>query len=242
MQPLGFGTVLKAALIAGLAAGLTVALFHWFATEPIVDRAIALEEQRQHDQGVHEEPVVSRRTQKAGLFLGYLLYGLTWALLFGSAYHVVQRQTPALGGASGRFGLALAAYWAVGLLPLLKYPANPPGVGDPDTITYRQQIYVAFLILSVIGVGSAAGLGSHLGRRLKTPWGRWLLGGLFAVGFGLLLCLVMPDNPDLVDMPAGLVTTFRILSVVGTTLFWAIFGFFFAMLPRTDPARARVNA
>ena len=43
MGPLTFGTILKAALIAGLAAGLTAALFHLVFTEPLIDRAIALE-------------------------------------------------------------------------------------------------------------------------------------------------------------------------------------------------------
>jgi len=33
-------------------------------------------------------------------------------------------------------------------MPALKYPANPPAVGNPETIYYRQSLYVAFLVIS----------------------------------------------------------------------------------------------
>jgi hypothetical protein len=34
------------------------------------------------------------------------------------------------------------------LVPALKYPANPPAVGDPETIYYRQTLYVIFIAIS----------------------------------------------------------------------------------------------
>lgn len=37
------------------------------------------------------------------------------------------------------------------LIPVPKYPANPPAIGDPDTIYYRQSLYVAFLAISGFG-------------------------------------------------------------------------------------------
>ena len=30
----------------------------------------------------------------------------------------------------------------------IKYPANPPAVGDPETIYYRQSLYVGYLVIS----------------------------------------------------------------------------------------------
>ena len=30
----------------------------------------------------------------------------------------------------------------------IKYPANPPAVGDPETIYYRQSLYVGYLAIS----------------------------------------------------------------------------------------------
>jgi hypothetical protein len=34
------------------------------------------------------------------------------------------------------------------LVPALKYPANPPAVGDPETIYYGQSLYIAYLAIS----------------------------------------------------------------------------------------------
>jgi hypothetical protein len=93
MREVSLGTILKAAIIAGLLAGLTVSVFHLVVTERLIDRAIEMEEQQAHAAGGHdeEEPIVSRRVQKGGLVLGYLLYGLTWALLFGVVFQIARR-------------------------------------------------------------------------------------------------------------------------------------------------------
>jgi hypothetical protein len=34
------------------------------------------------------------------------------------------------------------------LVPALKYPANPPAVGDPETIYYRESLYIGLLTIS----------------------------------------------------------------------------------------------
>src|SRR3954452_17130975 len=129
MPRISAGTIFKAAIVAGLAAGLLVALFHFVITEPVIEQAIDLEAQRKAAEGMEEMEVVSRPVQQAGLFLGFFIYGLIWALLFGVVYTLAQRILP--GSTPGRRGLALAlvGYWCLGLAPFLKYPANPPGVG-----------------------------------------------------------------------------------------------------------------
>ena len=237
MGHFSLGTILKAALLAGLAAGLTVALFHAVATEPVIDRAIALEEER-HAADEHAEPIVSRQAQKGGLFLGFVVYGLTWASLFGLAYHLVQRSLPATGTRRQRLLLAAAAYWAVGLLPFLKYPANPPGVGDPETIGYRQALYVGFLVLSVASTTLAFVVSQRLIRTSSSGFTRGLLTAALLGAFSLIVYLAMPGNPDPVELPAEIVTTFRALSLVGLTLFWAVLGLLFAMLLKPEPAPA----
>src|SRR2546422_745625 len=50
-----FGAVIKAALIAGVVAGLLVATVQFVWTEPIVDRAIVLEEQLHGADRSHAE-------------------------------------------------------------------------------------------------------------------------------------------------------------------------------------------
>ena len=90
MSGLSLGTILKGALIAGLAAAMTTAIFHLIVTEPLIDQAIALEETHHQEgtaEGEHQQPIVSRQAQKGGLVAGFLIYGLVWSLLMGIAYH-----------------------------------------------------------------------------------------------------------------------------------------------------------
>lgn len=227
------GTVLKAVVVAGLLAGTALGLFHTLVTEPIIDQAIALEEARtaHHED---EAPVVSRSTQKAGLVVGSVLYGLFVGLIYGSVYYLAQNTLPGRGVVGRAVLLALAAYWVVALLPFLKYPANPPGVGQAETITYRQTLYVAFLMLS-IGSGLLAALAA---RRLP----RWAVGTGYALAV-LALFLLLPANPDPVEMPEALVTAFRARSLLGLTLFWLTLGLSFGWLCAwLQPARATGRA
>lgn len=224
---LPLGSVLKAALLAAIFAAMVTAGFHSFATEPVIERAIALEEAHAHAMGEAEEPpVVSREVQRGGLILGYGLYGLAWGLMFGVAYMAARRFLPA---AEGRRALWVAAiaYVCVGLLPMLKYPANPPGVGDPGTIEYRQGLYLALL-----GLGVLAGAVSIAVARMRQQNAMQSLvasAAVLLVAAGLLLAL-LPGNPDEVTVPLDLLSQFRLFSVVGVTLFWGVFAVGFAWL------------
>lgn len=235
MTMLPLRTILKAAIIAGLLAGLTVAVFHLILTEPIIDQAIVLEEQHTEPAGTHEEPIVSRRVQKGGLVLGSLLYGLTWALLFGVVYQLAQRWFPINSRMKQGLLLAFIAYWSVCLVPFLKYPANPPGVGDPDTIGYRQALYVGFLALSVTSAALSIWLGHYLARSQGLRRGPWLPIGACLVILSAALYTLMPGNPGEATMPADLVRNFRALSLLGLTLFWAVLGFLFSKLVGRRP-------
>jgi predicted cobalt transporter CbtA len=228
------GTILKAAIIAGLLAGLTVSVFHLMVTERLIDQAIELEEQQAHAPGAaaHDEgePIVSRRVQKGGLVLGYLLYGLTWALPFGVVFQLARRWLPNASGTKQGLILAFFAYWSVCLLPFLKYPANPPGVGDPETIGYRQSLYLGFLVLSIAVTTVSVWVGRSVARSRGSGSGPWLAIGVCLAVLSVVLYLLMPSNPDEVTMPADLVRSFRALSLVGLSLFWIVLGFLFGKL------------
>ena len=60
---------LRRGMAAGLLAGLFAGLFAFFVGEPILDRAIALEEA---PGGAHHEEIFSRSTQKVGVLFGLL--------------------------------------------------------------------------------------------------------------------------------------------------------------------------
>lgn len=221
----GFHEIVKAVLIAALAAAMLTATFHFVFTERVIQQAIELEEQAQ-SAGGEERPVVSRPAQKAGLFVGFLMYGVVAGLFLGGLYFIVRRWLS--GTSSGKLGflLALAAYWSVALFPFLKYPANPPGVGDPETIYHRQQLY-----LGIIGLSLAGGILAYaLYRSLTKLRGKRLTGLLWVLpltvygSYMLVIYLVMPTSSDPVSVPMELVSKFRALSLAGLTLFWLLLG------------------
>lgn len=223
-------SVLKAAVLAGLVAGLVAAGFHSLLTEPVIDRAIKIEEQSSRAQGAPvEEPVVSRRTQRVGLVFGFLLYGAAWGLLSGILSHLVRSRLPALSDAKRGVTLAVLAGWSVAIFPFLKYPANPPGVGDPATIGYRQGLYLGFIGLSVIGAILAFWLQRSLGPGRRSAWPLAL--ALYVVYLAVVY-LAMPRNPDQVGMPSQVVWNFRALSLAGLVLFWGVLGAAFGWLAR----------
>jgi len=224
--------VLKSALLAGLIAGAAAAGFHFFFTEPLIDRAIEIEEVLGQAKGeAPKEPVVTRPAQKAGLVLGFLLYGGVWGLLFGVILYLSRGWFPPW--SDSRIGLALAAAlgWSVAVFPFLKYPANPPGVGDPETIGYRQLLFLTVLALSVIGTALFFRLLSL--PRLQRHWVWPAAGYIFYL---VTVYLLLPGNPDAVDMPSDIVWKFRAFSLAGLFLFWVVLGGAFAWL-RQEGAR-----
>jgi predicted cobalt transporter CbtA len=230
--------ILAWALLAGVLAGLLVACFHLFATEPLLQRAIDLEAAHRQAAGLPPAyELFTRPEQRAGLFLGYLLYGVGWGLLFGVICSLVLRWTNQSRGPHATWRqllwLVVICYWTVGLFPQLKYPANPPGVGSPATITCRQELYLGCLVLSVLGSVLVFGLSHRLGqmgqrwqilKNMRLP----LVVVVFFLYVGAIW-LFMPPSPDPITIPLNLVLSFRWLSVGGTTLFWFALGGIFLL-------------
>ena len=237
-------SALLSAVTAGLIAGAVTAAFHEVLTEPVIDRAIAAEEARAAAQPghTHEEPLVSRRGQKIGLVVGLLLYGAIWGMLVGLGVHLTRGWAPA-DWSLGRRGLVLAGLvgWSVALFPFLKYPANPPGVGEPETIGYRQTLYLGFIVLAVLGLGLALALGRA--RAASRGARAWIAPAVFYAAWALGIYVLMPANPDPVEMSATILGPFRQRALTGLVIFWAALGLAFAWLARERaPVRRRAVA
>jgi predicted cobalt transporter CbtA len=232
MRELSLGRVVWSALLAGVVAGLAAALFHFLATESVIDRAIMLESLHRRAEGTFEEPMVSREVQKIGLFVGFVIYGVTWSLMFGAVFHVVQRWLPGRTLFKRALFLAGAGLWSVALFPFLKYPANPPGVGDAETITLRQTLYLSVLVLSVVGAALAITVTHRRG---------WPLGAAFLVVFDVAVYALLPGNRDAIEMPGDVLWTFRALSAVGLAVFWIALGLAFGWLLQRQEARVAVR-
>lgn len=231
-------SALKAALLAGLAAGLVMGLFHFLLTEPVMDRAIALEQ-----PGAYT-PVVSRGAQKGMLIVGSALYGLIMGVIFALIFAVVGRHLPGRWPDVKTAALAGLLWWSLALLPFLKYPANPPGVGDPETVAFRQGIYLGFIALSALIMAISATSYWLLGKFRRELWlWRWRPGiaaGLYVV-LAILLFALMPANPDPITAPAALIWDFRILALSGQVLFWVTLGGASALLLRRFAGRGALG-
>lgn len=226
------GSVLSIALIAGLLAGLASGIFHLLATEPVIQQAIDIEEMLSQAAGEPVGPeVVSRPVQRIGLIIGFLVYGAAWGLIFGLVYWFLSRLTSVRNLPWDVFVLALTGYWTLGIFPHLKYPANPPGVGDPETIAYRQGLYFGFLALSLLGTLLVTLVYQNLGRlggrqqSVRVP-----LVAIIYLAYAAAIWVLLPDNPDPIRMPLDLVARFRWLSLAGISIFWSALGSAFLVL------------
>lgn len=231
------GSILKAAVVAGVIAGAAVAGFHSVLIGPVIERAIQIEERLSGAPGeVAPQPLVDRPTQRWGLVAGFLLYGATWGLLYGVLVCVTRAwHAPSWTSAGGGFVLALLAGWSVAVFPFLKYPANPPGVGEPGTIAYRQTLYFGFIGLSAAGTGLAVGfhrLLNRVARWVPTGRARFMVALALYVVYAAGMYLAMPAYPDPVRMPAQLIWTFRAISFAALVLFWVMLGGLFGWLSR----------
>ncbi|MDQ1394758.1 MAG: hypothetical protein QOG64_17, partial [Acidimicrobiaceae bacterium] len=138
--------------------------------------------------------------------------------------------------------LAAAGFVAVSLVPFVKYPANPPSVGDPDTITRRTLLYLVILAWSVIGTWAAWRLARWLRDERQLPEERWV--PLAAIAFAVIIgagLAGLPGSPDKVAAPATLIWRFRLAVAGGSAVFWATLGLAFGLVaaPRTLPLKRR---
>jgi predicted cobalt transporter CbtA len=231
------GAVVKGAILLGIVAGLIAAVFMTVVGEPWVDDAIAIEEASSFEDGAehgaagheHEPEIVSRSDQKGiGLFLAYAITGGAFGLFFAVAFLGQRRGQPSVLRRALIAGSVLAG--SITVAPWLKYPPNPPAVGDPDTLSQRQWQYLA-LIATTAAVGFlATRLGGHLGRLgWPEPQRVAAVAGFVVVLVGAALTL-MPPPPDPVQVPANLVWHFRLASLGGNLLLWSVLTLGFAAL------------
>jgi predicted cobalt transporter CbtA len=239
-------TIVVAALLVGVLAGLVGAVFHSVATEPRIDDAIALEEAAAEATGTADadgdgdEVVVSRRDQRgAGLYLAYALTGAVFGLFLAVASMTLRTTT---GGPFGRVvtsGVVLAA--SITVAPWLKYPPNPPAVGDPATVGERERLYVLCIVLAALLLAGVARLSGRL-RAAGWPDDRRVaaLVGVGLAAFGLLFML-LPTSSVAIGVPANLLWQFRLNSLAGNLLMWTVLTLGLGVL-WTEAARRAVAA
>ena len=240
-------SLLVRGMLAGLGAGVLALIVAYLMGEPHIDAAIAFEEAHSHEHGGVE--LVSRPMQStAGLATGILLYGVSLgglaALGFCFALGRVGRFTPRATAAL----LSAAALVAVYVVPFLKYPANPPSIGDPETIGRRTTLYFLMTALSVLlGVGAVI-----VGKWLAPRLGNWYATVAAVAGFAVAVALAYVFLPAINEVPeefsATLLWQFRLSALAIQLTLWAGFGLLFGHLaervlaPKAAAAAGRATA
>jgi predicted cobalt transporter CbtA len=252
-------TFLVRGMLVGIVAGLLSFAFLKIYGEPQVDRAVAFETQQDeakaaaqkagshnhmsaphdHASEAHahmadhdESELVSRSVQAGlGLFVAVLVYSAAFGGLFGLAFAF------AYGRTSGTFTpqalsvvIAAVGFVSVYLVPNLKYPANPPAVGEPETIGIRTALYFVMIAISL-----AAMMASLATKRLLVArFGEWnsnlFVAACYIALIGIATLLLPAVNEVPAQLPAVLLWNFRVASIGAQLIMWATLGLLFGAL------------
>ncbi len=236
------GQLILRGFIVGIVAG--VLAFGWAKTfgEPAVNIAINFESAQDAAKAAAavaagkpapaEDPVIFSRTVQSGIGLltGMVGAGAGLGCLFAVLFAFANGRMGNL--AAGPTSVLLAFYGLVSiyLVPALKYPPNPPSVGEPATIKYRTGLYFLMMALSI-----ASTLGALRLRRLLVPkYGNWN-GSLLALLVYLVVIaaffVILPGiNEVPVTFPAVTLWNFRLASLGIQTVLWGSIGVMFGYI------------
>lgn len=239
MTPLTLGAVLRRAALAGVFAGLAASIVALLVVEPQIDKALLIEEARSTSD---DEPLFGRATQVFGGMVAAVAVAVCLALVVGVVFARVRHRLPGSTDFGRAAVLASLGFATVALLPALKYPANPPGVGDPDTVTERTVQYLTLIAAAVAVTWLAFLVHDRLAARPWSPAYRAALAAaVVIVGYTALL-MTWPATPDSVpaDIPAALLWDFRLASLAELATLWTVLGLGFGLL--LTPRRVRAAA
>lgn len=220
------GKLLLRGMLTGLFAGLLTFGFAKIAGEPRVDQAISFEKQIDAAKGEAPEPeLVSRSTQAgAGLLTGVLTYSSAMGGLFALVFAYAYGRVGSMGVRALSAWLAAGGFIAVVLVPALKYPANPPSVGDPDTIGFRTGLFFVMLLISIAGLVAAVKFRGGMLERL----GRWNASLAAAALYVVVVGTAMALLPAVDEVPrafsATLLWNFRLAALGMQVILWTTLG------------------
>lgn len=216
-------------MLAGALAGVLAFAVASVLGEPQVQHAIDFEDllaARAHAAPAHE--IVSRGTQRTvGLLTGTLAMGVALGGLFALAYAFAFGRIGVAGARATAAVLALGAFVTVTLVPFTKYPANPPSVGNPDTIDRRTLLFFAMVAITVLALVAAARVRRQCAGRMGT-WNAAVAAGAVFVVVVAVAQLILPavhETPP--GFPADVLYRFRVASLGISATLWLTIGLAF---------------
>lgn len=224
--------VIARGALAGAIGGLLAFVFGRIMVEPIIGRAIDFEEARNaaehasHPGMAMEEPELFTRAvqQNVGPGAGLILFGIAMGALFAVTYCVAAPKLAQWTPRAVALAVAGSLFAGIYALPYLKYPPNPPVVGDPETIRERTGAYLLMVAICLALVAAAWVIGLAAVPRLGA-YGAALAGGAVVIVGLVLACLVLPAT---VATPEGFdpddLYWFRTYSFLAQAILWGAIG------------------
>ena len=233
-------TFLVRGMLVGILAGLFAFGFARVFAEPQIDKAIAFEEQMDKAKGEEPEPeLVSRKVQSSfGLLTAVLVYGTAIGGLFALANAMAYGRSGGLSPRTVSLLLAFAGFLVLYLVPSLKYPANPPSVGQPETIGFRTATYFVMILVTALTLALSVWL-----RRLTVArfggWNATLLAGAVFIAILSVVALVLPEVNEVPEsFSAVLLWRFRLASLGTQAILWTTLGLLFGALTERSLRKA----
>ncbi|SAK85416.1 membrane protein [Caballeronia fortuita] len=254
------GKLLLRGMLAGVIAALIAFVFARLAGEPLVTSAIAIEQRSGHTTSLqndaarseahahqhhHEEAasddVVNRETQSgAGLLVALVGFGAAIGGLFSLVFAVIYGRIWKVDATTLSLFLALGGFIALVLVPALKYPPNPPAVGNPETIGARTAwFFIAIAVsvaLLVVALRFYSGWRLKLGNTMAA-----LLSIAMYVATAAVLFTAMPTIDEVPNgFPATLLWDFRLTAWGLQLLMWMSLGLAFSWLSHRANMKQRL--
>ena len=229
--------ILPTALVMGVIVGLLVAAYMNIFNVPVMEWAIALEgcdidragcaEQLANAEEEETLPLyflISLGGQRIGMSVGLAVIGILYGAVFTGLYHLMRNATPGWSPWSWAAVAGLLGFWGVSMYTQIKFPLNPPGIGDEGTLLARQGFQLLFIFVSTVSVALVI-YGVGVVNRTSAASGRWVryagIGLAYAV-VALLLAFAVPGVRDAAPdwLPPELTIMFRTFTATGHFLLW----------------------
>ncbi len=223
-------------VLAGALGGVCAFVFARIFVEPVIGRAVAFEDARipaANAPGVHEHAaeLYSRGVQaNIGMGFGVLAFGVAIGALLAVVFVVAHGRVGSIRPRATAMLIAAPGFVALYVVPMVKYPPNPPAVGHAETISARTGLYLLMVGLSIVlAIGSV-----WLGRRATGRLGSWnatLVGtGAYLACIAVAMALLPAVDETPAGFPADDLYAFR-LTALGTQLvLWTTIAVVFARL------------
>jgi hypothetical protein len=222
-------TFIFISLLSGVIAGLILAGVNYYVAEPFIDQAIGIEVDNSIVSGEvvdFDELSTYRVWQKEGTFAAGAFLGLTYGAILGIVYVVSRKYLPSSDDRKKALILAAIICLSLYVVPFIKYPANPPAVGDPETIGLRDSLYTSYQLASGL---IALGVTILMYKLRRTSNIKYII-PVFYLGLVASIYAIFPANPDEMTAPMDLVNAFRAVTFGTMVMFYLVLGSIFGIM------------